>query len=74
MPRRKRSWLKGECYHITHRCHNREFLFRYEHTVIFILGKFNDGKFHSGVCPFKIKYLSSNFFYFTLFIALILIK
>ena len=30
MPRRKRSWLDGACYHITHRCHNRSFLFKYK--------------------------------------------
>jgi putative transposase len=30
MSRRKRSWIDGACYHITHRCHNREFLFRYK--------------------------------------------
>jgi len=30
MPRRKRGWIDGACYHITHRCYNREFLFRYK--------------------------------------------
>jgi putative transposase len=30
MPRRKRCWINNGCYHITHRCHNREFLFRYK--------------------------------------------
>ena len=30
MPRRKRGWIDGACYHITHRCHNREFLFHYK--------------------------------------------
>ena len=30
MPRRIRGWLDDTCYHITHRCHNREFLFRYK--------------------------------------------
>ena len=30
MPRRKRCWLDNACYHITHRCNNREFLFRYK--------------------------------------------
>jgi REP-associated tyrosine transposase len=29
MPRKRRGWQKGACYHITHRCHNREFLFHY---------------------------------------------
>ena len=29
MSRKRRSWEKGACYHITHRCHNQEFLFRY---------------------------------------------
>lgn len=29
MPRKRRGWIKGACYHITHRCHNQEFLFRY---------------------------------------------
>ena len=30
MPRRQRGWIDNACYHITHRCHNREFLFRYK--------------------------------------------
>jgi len=30
MPRRKRGWVDNACYHITHRCHNREFLFRFK--------------------------------------------
>ena len=30
MPRRKRGWIDNACYHITHRCHNREFLFRFK--------------------------------------------
>jgi putative transposase len=30
MPRRKRGWLDGACYHITHRCNNQEFLFHYK--------------------------------------------
>lgn len=30
MPRRKRGWLDNACYHITHRCHEREFLFRFD--------------------------------------------
>jgi hypothetical protein len=30
MPRRKRGWIDGAYYHITHRCHNQEFLFRYK--------------------------------------------
>ena len=30
MPRRKRGWIDNACYHITHRCHNRVFLFRYK--------------------------------------------
>ena len=30
MSRRKRGWIDNACYHITHRCHNREFLFRYK--------------------------------------------
>lgn len=29
MPRRKRGWEPGACYHVTHRCWNQEFLFRY---------------------------------------------
>ncbi|MEA2012059.1 MAG: transposase [Verrucomicrobiota bacterium] len=29
MPRRKRNWQKRACYHITHRCHDREFRFRF---------------------------------------------
>jgi len=31
MSRLKRSLLKGCCCHITHRCHNREYLFRFSH-------------------------------------------
>lgn len=30
MPRRRRNWERQACYHITHRCHNREFRFRHE--------------------------------------------
>ena len=30
MARRKRGWIDNACYHITHRCHNRKFLFRYK--------------------------------------------
>jgi REP element-mobilizing transposase RayT len=30
MARRKRNWVDGACYHITHRCHGRKFLFRFE--------------------------------------------
>lgn len=29
MPRRKRNWERQACYHVTHRCHNREFRFRF---------------------------------------------
>lgn len=29
MPRRRRQWMNGACYHVTHRCHERQFLFRY---------------------------------------------
>ena len=29
MPRRKRAWIDNACYHITHRCHERRFLFRF---------------------------------------------
>ena len=29
MPRRRRNWEKQVCYHITHRCHDREFRFRF---------------------------------------------
>ena len=30
MGRKKRGWIDNACYHITHRCHGRKFLFRYE--------------------------------------------
>lgn len=30
MPRRRRDWERRACYHITHRCHNREFRFRFD--------------------------------------------
>jgi hypothetical protein len=30
MPRRKRGRNDNACYHITHRCHNNKFLFRYQ--------------------------------------------
>lgn len=29
MPGRKRGWIDNACYHITHRCHERRFLFRF---------------------------------------------
>lgn len=29
MPRRRRNWEKQVCYHITHRCHDREFRLRF---------------------------------------------
>ena len=29
MPRRPRGWIDHACYHITHRCHGRKFLFRF---------------------------------------------
>lgn len=35
MPRRKRNWLKGGCYHITHRCHDGNYYFKasYERDI-----------------------------------------
>jgi len=30
MPRRRRIFTDGACYHITHRCHGRKFLFRFQ--------------------------------------------
>ena len=30
MPRRRRHWERQACYHITHRCHNRQYRFRFE--------------------------------------------
>ncbi len=29
MPRRRRGWIDRACYHVTHRCHKREFLFKF---------------------------------------------
>jgi REP-associated tyrosine transposase len=29
MPRKRRDWDRGACYHITHRCQDRQLLFRY---------------------------------------------
>ena len=29
MSRRKRAWIDSACYHITHECHERRFLFRF---------------------------------------------
>lgn len=29
MSRRRRGWLNDTCYHITHRCHEREFYFKF---------------------------------------------
>ena len=29
MPRKCRNWIDGACYHITHRCHERQFLLRF---------------------------------------------
>ena len=37
MPRRRRTWIDGACYHITHRCHEREFLLKFaKHRDIYI--------------------------------------
>ncbi len=35
MPRRKRCWLKGGCYHLTHRCHDGDFFLKpsYERDI-----------------------------------------
>jgi len=30
MPRRTRNWTDNSCYHITHRCNNKMFLFKYD--------------------------------------------
>ncbi len=30
MPRKARNWVKNSCYHITHRCKNKEFLFKFD--------------------------------------------
>ncbi len=30
MPRKTRNWIDGSCYHITHRCNNGQFLFKYD--------------------------------------------
>jgi len=30
MPRKSRNWTDNSCYHITHRCNNRMFLFKYD--------------------------------------------
>ena len=30
MPRKRRSFLDYSCYHITHRCHDREFMFKFQ--------------------------------------------
>lgn len=29
MPRRRRHWANHACYHVTHRCHERQFLFKF---------------------------------------------
>jgi putative transposase len=37
MPRRARNFVDGGIYHITHRCHNREFLFKFaKHRDIYV--------------------------------------
>ncbi len=37
MPRRRRGWIDWGCYHITHRCHEREFLFKFSrHRDIYL--------------------------------------
>jgi putative transposase len=37
MPRRRRSWINYACYHITHRCHERKFLFKFaKHRNIYL--------------------------------------
>lgn len=37
MPRKRRGWEAGACYHITHRCLNREFLFKYSKYRVFYI-------------------------------------
>jgi len=29
MPKQRRNWKNNACYHITHRCHRRKFLFKF---------------------------------------------
>ena len=37
MPRRARNFVDGGIYHITHRCHNLEFLFKFaKHRDIYV--------------------------------------
>jgi putative transposase len=37
MPRRRRNWINYACYHITHRCHERKFLFKFaKHRNIYL--------------------------------------
>ncbi|MCK4981615.1 MAG: transposase [Victivallaceae bacterium] len=37
MPRRRHNWINNACYHITHRCHERRFLFKFaRHRNIYL--------------------------------------
>ena len=37
MPRRPRGWIDNACYHVTHRCHKREFLLKFaKHRDIYM--------------------------------------
>ena len=43
MPRKRRGWEPGACYHITHRCHDREFLFRFSKYRQFYIQRLFEG-------------------------------
>jgi len=44
MPRRQRNWLKGECYHITHRCHNESFFLKHATERDIYMGELREAK------------------------------
>lgn len=37
MPRRRRGWINNACYHVTHRCHGKNFLLKFaKHREIYL--------------------------------------
>jgi putative transposase len=49
MPRKRRGWEAVACYHITHRCHNRQFLFRYQKYRQFYVRRLFEGVQRYGI-------------------------
>ena len=49
MPRKKRSYERGGCYHITHRCHGRQYLFRFAKYRDFYVRRLFQGVWRYGL-------------------------